>query len=158
MQAGATEMIRAVEARASEARLKELEPFLLDKAGESLNYPTHKTHLSFTVFRPWLPPKGPTGSHPKSPGWSRSHSAPSFLLRASHNHDLTSLGLPSSVGPAPDEARHGSCTTCLSSGWEPSSVSLMTLQTVFQPQVSFLVPLQECSHLALYGVKLVDDS
>ena len=79
-------------------------------------------------------------------------------MRASHNYDLTSLGLPSAVGPAPDEARHGSYTTCLNSGWEPSSVSLMTFQTVFQRQASFLVPLQQCSHLALYGVKLVDES
>lgn len=125
-------MIKAVEARASAVRSKGLEPFLLEKARESLNHPTRKTHLSFTVFHAWLSPKGPTGSRPESPGWSCSHDALSVLLRASHDYDLTSLCLPSSAGPAPDEVRHRSHPTCLSSGWDLSSVSLMTFQTVFQ--------------------------
>ena len=117
--------------------LKGLEPCLLEKARESLNHPTHKTHLSVAVFHPWLSPKGPTGSHPESPGWSCSHNARSFLLGASHDCDLTSLWLPSSASPAPAEARHRSHTACLSSGWDLSSVSLMTLQTVFNGKCPF---------------------
>ena len=66
-------MIRAVEARASEARLKELQPFLLEKAGESLNYTMHKTHLSFTVH----------GSHPRG--------QPEVIPRAPGGHVHTSF-------------------------------------------------------------------
>ena len=59
-------MIRAVEARASKARLKELQPFLPEKAGESLNHTMHETHLSFTVHG--FHPRGQQEVIPRAPG------------------------------------------------------------------------------------------
>lgn len=98
--------------------------------GESES-PNSQTHLSFTVFHPRLFTQGANRkSAPRA--WGGSHDAPAFCseLRMTTNYRHYACRPP--LGPAPDEVRHRSHPTCLSSGWDLSSVSLMTFQTVFQ--------------------------
>ena len=110
-------MIKAVETRLCEARLKELEIFRLEKARESLQNPSPEMNYRNPMSAPTLlPSEGTAGSSAESSQRRGTHYALGFSLKSFAG--LRRFGGHQGPGMAPPshEARQKSYTGC-SSSW-----------------------------------------